>query len=545
VVPEAHRRWSARALGVLLLVAATITLLTLWSYPPVFVDEAYRVSRAEGLLEMGWPFGDLDRGVFDSFDGHRYFFPWLDILPVSFLYRLFGDRLLSVRLCSMLFSVLLLCDVYLIAYRLLGLNSAIISTVVLFVSCGFSLSSRLGRQDVIVAALGYGSIALCVRTLQSRRPLVGFLSGLLVAMAFEVHPNGMIFGPIAVALYLTDGLTVLRAPYFWMAMLGIAGGLCLYAIVHILPAPDTYFSLVRMGYSSTHTPPFMSGQPASWIRGIGEALRLAWWNHSYYYLLSVWAVVVLVRRAKAGGHRVLAISVASLLSVGLCIGEKHAYYAVLLAPALSILLSMGLSDLVEAIADHEQRVVRRVLSAGALLAVLVVSFAPPVFRSASDIRHAIRSVGNVREEYAHVVARVGRHVPNTAVVIGPATYGLDLACGKYMTWEQIVYYQRLHPEATLTGSVSALGPEYLIVDDSLRAFVLSDEVREASSPYVRHLSLAQVDFDEFLSEDAHVVASVTSATYGEVVVFRLDPSMARVCQSPYRVSTISSHVPRY
>ena len=81
-------------------------------------------------------------------------------LDYSLFIRAFGPDLFSMRLASLVFGMVLLAAVFAIGVRLYGKSTGLIFSVTLVASRPFFASSHLGRHDIIVAALGFVSIAL-------------------------------------------------------------------------------------------------------------------------------------------------------------------------------------------------------------------------------------------------------------------------------------------------------------------------------------------------------------------------------------------------
>src|SRR4051794_38735742 len=132
------------------------------STPSPFTDEGWNASRAWGLLHTGRAYGSLDAGVFDHYDGYWTYFPWIGTALHAIPVFLFGPTLFSVRLVSLLFGVLLLTTVYIIGRILYDQRVGLVSVGLLALSVPFAAMSHLARHDIVVAALGFCAIALCL-----------------------------------------------------------------------------------------------------------------------------------------------------------------------------------------------------------------------------------------------------------------------------------------------------------------------------------------------------------------------------------------------
>src|SRR5215217_3493052 len=143
-----------------ILLIAIVHVATLMNAPAPFVDEAWLASRADGFLKTGYGVGELDAGVFERYPGYeRYFWllgPWLHSLPL----RIAGINLFALRLESLLFGIVLLGIIYFIARRLGSYRCGLIAVLLGGFSLPFTISTHLARQDIVIATLGFGAIAL-------------------------------------------------------------------------------------------------------------------------------------------------------------------------------------------------------------------------------------------------------------------------------------------------------------------------------------------------------------------------------------------------
>ena len=233
------RRVSANPRTWLIVLFVAIAGLHTWSlmrFPTPFVDEAWLASRAWGFMQTGRAFGPLDAGVFDRFEGYWTFFPWLSTVIQSLALRFSpAPSLLAVRVVSLLFGGVLLGAVYSIANSLGGRKYGLLSVGLVSLSWPFFYSAHLARTDVIAAALGFMGIAFYFSN-RSSRWWMGLLSGLCVALAFEVHPHSAIYGPVLVGLYFLHWRwSMFRQAHFWGFVVGVVIGLAFYAGLHILP----------------------------------------------------------------------------------------------------------------------------------------------------------------------------------------------------------------------------------------------------------------------------------------------------------------------
>lgn len=493
-----------------LLTFVAAALLHGWSlrrYPVLFVDEAWFASRAWEFIHTGRAFGSLDAGVIDRFEGYWTFFPWLPTVIQSAVLRFAAaPTLLSVRLTALAFGFALLAALYAIAHRLGGPWLGVITVAIVSVSSPFFHSAHLGRYDIFAAAFGFGAVALYLNN-RAQRPWLSALSGLLVALAFECHPNSIAFGPAIVALYfLHHRWAMFRQRGFWALVGGVLLGLAGYAALHILPYPQTYLALNQLAFTATHTPPLFTLDPAV----LGQAVTDMGVMLLYLYLplipLIVWAVVALARRHSDEDRTLLVLG--GVLTVGhlLLVRNKFLYYTILYTPSIDLLLAALLLTLARRPwrglpADYARRA-----AVGGLCAAFVLGNLAPLRTDYYPIYQAAQS-------------QVNRAVMPADSIIGSQTFWFGLYEHKYYSWEEIIYYRRYAPGSTLEDALRALHPDILIIDRHLDRFI-SDE--PDGSTYSQHLTLSRREMEAFLAAHAQLVTEFDNSYYGRVRVYRLE-----------------------
>ncbi|MDQ2806852.1 MAG: glycosyltransferase family 39 protein, partial [Chloroflexota bacterium] len=210
--PLAINRRNRIQIVALLGLLTAIHLLSLLRFPAAFEDEGWLANRAWGLLHTGWAFGTVDSGVFENYPHYERFFFWLCSALTAPALALFGPTLLAVRLVSLLFGLVLLVVIYYIAVQLYDHYTGLLAVGLLGLSVPFFQMAHLGRQDITVAAFGYGAVACYLSAARSGRAWQGFLAGLLATLTLDIHPSGAIFIAALGLLCLRDyGLRVVQS----------------------------------------------------------------------------------------------------------------------------------------------------------------------------------------------------------------------------------------------------------------------------------------------------------------------------------------------
>lgn len=505
------------ALVCLLVGVAGLNLLSLLRFPSPDVDEAWRASRAWALIRTGRAFGTLDAGVFDRYEGYWTFFPWLEIWFTASAIRLLGLSLFAVRLVSLVFGLLLLVCLYAIASNLEGPLVGILGVVLVAFSRSFLLSSHLARQDIMVAAFGFGAVALHLTDRGRSFTVRSVLCGLATGVAFEIHPNGIIYGLVIVVLYLLDyGLSMLRSNRFRGFVLGVSIGFSFYVAMHVLPYPQTYIGLTRLGYSSTHTPPIMVLDPGVWLLGFRHTGELLLYLNPAEALLGSWAMVLLLQRRSTSELKLLFILGTLFVAVSLLIRNKIGYYGILIYPMLHVLLAAGMARVAQEACRAFRRNDRRTL----LIRGLTLALACFCVVQGSILRNLRPLLSRPMADFQKAMLSVRQTVPVDSTVMGTQTYWFAIPDQRYLSWEQLAYYRRYVPDSSLEDALHAFLPDYLIIDRHMRYFMTDNP--GATSPYRGFLTLPKADMDAFLAQQGHLVRLIETSTFGSIEIYKID-----------------------
>ncbi|MGH2351435.1 MAG: ArnT family glycosyltransferase [Chloroflexota bacterium] len=496
-----------------LLVAMALGLLTLLRTPAPNVDEAWNANRAWGMLQTGHAFGTMDSGVFDRYDGYWTYFPWLGTAIHAVAIRAFGPSLTTIRLTSLLFGLVLLVETYVIARRLCGHRVGLVAIALLSCSTPFLYSSHLGRHDIMVATFGFGAIALYLTERSSRYPVQSLIAGLLVGLAFEIHYNGMIYGPVLAALCLFDhGWSVFRARRVWAAAAGVLLGLLYFAAMHVLPFPQTYLALAAMGPAPARVPPFLVADPHVWWESLVDLNTVLVTAAGGRIILMVGALISLWQTRSRSDRRFLALVGALVLTFAAVIRHKLTFYDILLTPITDILAA----SLVVAVFNqlrrtqwcHSWRSSSRAVAVGVLV---LVAMAP-------DLRPLM---AEPMRDYQLMIDRLHPLIPADSTVMGPQTYWSGLPPDqRYLSWEQLVYYRYVHPTSTVEDAFRALRPDFLILDKKVGQFIAEDRAQLPLK--VQHLHVPKDELDQVLDSHARLVQTIHTDITGVVRVYRME-----------------------
>ncbi|MGH2459326.1 MAG: ArnT family glycosyltransferase, partial [Chloroflexota bacterium] len=487
-----------------LAVVTIFNLLTLLSFPAPFVDEAWGANRAWALLQTGRAFGTMDQGVFQRFPGYWTYFPWLGTAIHAATIWAFGLSLSSMRLTSLIFGLILLVAIYTIARRLLGTKAGLLALLLTSVSPTFLRASHLGRDDIVVTALGFGAIALYLTDRSTGIPFQSVLCGLLVGLTLDIHPNGMIFGPAIAALYLYDrGPRLVRSIRFWGFATGSAAGVGFFVTKHLVAYPETYTALSRQFYGVWREPPLFVLDPSTWLQSIvGLGFVLVQSSDAKLVIVLI-ASYAFLRSGSKAERRLIVIFLALAFGFAALIRFKVTEYDVLIAPAADLVVAGYLCHLMAGPPLRSRsRMIKLTLIplAGSLALALAVTIAGLASPGLSD--------------YQTVVANLQATVAPGASVMGPQTYWFGLTDHSYLSLEQIAYFQSFTPGASVEDALRSLHPDYLILDRQSDQFVVAD--RATLPPFFTFLYVSKPGLVTFLSAHARLAREVKTTTYGDV-----------------------------
>lgn len=491
-----HRAVSRPAVLFSIVVVGLLAMhaLSLRHYPPIFVDEAFLISRAWGWLQTGLNFGPLDSGVFEKqFAG---FWTFHSLIPTWFhavFVYLFGLDVSLLRLASLLCGAVLLVAVFSISHQLTASSSCAFTAVLLvIVSFPFILSAHHIRYDIIVAALAFSAIAIYLAALKRKSVLLGTVSGLLLGMAFEVHVNAVIYGPVIVALsFSEERWRFYRQRVFWGFAGGCAIGLAWYLWAHVIRYPETYFGIGR-AMAGTHYPPLLLGSPLALVIAIAEMVQYLLILSQFRMMVTLVAGFMLWKWGLA--PKPLLMFVVGFLSFAVMIKAKMDYYLILIAPFADILLAVWIDQFLFQ---------RRLLSPGWKRGRAIITTSLTLSLLFSLAVFLITFKFRPISEANPVAQRIERVIPAGGSVMGSQVYWFNLYQYRYISWQYILAYRMYEPESTFADAMIALRPDVLVIDRHLREFILADLETPPQAGLARYFwerRLPKDDVDAFITQ---------------------------------------------
>ncbi len=472
-------------------------------------------SRAWAWLHTGLNFGPLDAGVWDKFEGYWTVLPLLPTLVNATFIRLFGLKVGSLRLASLLAGFGLLAIVYYIFYELYrSRRGGLIAVFLVSTSLSFLYSSHFIRQDIYVATLGFGAIALYLAGRRRQQSVLSLLAGLLIGAAFEFHPNGAIYAPVIGALYLLDdGRHFVRRRSFWVFVFGICLGLAWYAWLHIIPYPQTYVAMMSRKSLVTHMPPIASRNPITILLGLSSMAGYLFLGTGGRILATAVIATIVLRHKWTALHvKPLVMLAVGVTTFALLIRNRVGHYVILVAPFSDIVLAGWIEQALQATGVDSPWLGRGnavVLSAVAMSLVFTygtVILTPPP------------------GDMELVANRIELVMSPSDTVIGSQTYWFGLYQYNYQSWHQILRYQWFNPGSTFEEAMKALRPDVLVMDVYWRSFTVEGpqhSPRSGLPPGDWDRGLSNEEVKSFLTRYGRLEDRFYTASYGTVEIYSL------------------------
>ncbi len=503
-------------------VVATVValhLLSLTRTPPPFVDEVHLVSPAWAFAQTGRDLGSMSISAITEDDGRWLHGSLLGVSVQALVIRTLGLSIFSVRLVSLVFGLLILVSVYAIARHLYDARTGFTAVLLASLSPSFFGSPHVARYDVMVAALGFGAVALYVTDDSRGFSPRSLLSGLAIGLAFELHPNAVLYLPPVVALFLLDyGWSTFRSRRFWGFLIGGCAGLTFYAVLHILPnfgdvtagVSGAASRLVQvngtLGYS--RVPPILGG-PQEWRQSVVDTLRMILRFADMRIPLVVGAVVLLIVRRSPSDKRLLILFGVLLLEfLALISLHKPVYYDIELSPATDLVLA---AVLINRFRLPSRPAMQAILRTAAIWGLLVGAFC----------RTALLPIRNsCLDDYNATLAYLQAAIPPQSIITGDEGFWFGFPEYNYFNWEHLVHYQRQIPGATLEDAFRANHTDFLILGPHMSEFIQDDKNRMI--PGLEFLQISRTEMIGFLSSHAVLVTAITTEMYGDVRLYKID-----------------------
>ncbi len=486
--------------------AMGVHLLILTTYPAVFIDEGWFSNAAWHWARTGVNFDPMHAGVLDQF-GYvwiRRFF--LGQAPWSLMFSLFGVGFFQARLTAWLIGAALVGITVAAGKQLYSARVGLLAALLLAISWPFAQASHYARQDILLTLVVLVAFVIAVYALRRERWWAHVLAGFLLGISPDIHQNGMAFIPALAALYLTYyGRSLLMKRGTWLAALGGGAGLLIFAVVHILPSPETYSLLFSFDFGSTGNSALPITNPTMLPQSIvGEFSRFRFFDNNLDLALIAGAGVYLLLRRDRADNLLLTYTGAALVGFMLVIGNKTTLYAILLYPFFMLVIAGAFVSLLR----ERDRAYR------ALVMVLLV-----VFIGKSMLFIAKPAYASRNYDYHAITERIKTVTPVGARVMALPGWWLGLNEYDFRSFLSLAYY-RFFNDYSVEEAMEQLRPDILVLDHVTELLAVPDgKVLEGSFD---HYKVSRDELSAFLNLRGEVVLEFDDPWHDRFTVYRIN-----------------------
>jgi 4-amino-4-deoxy-L-arabinose transferase-like glycosyltransferase len=506
-----------------LIVGYTIGLMPgLTRWPPLINDEGREAN-------LFWVASGADPAA-ERMNAFRGFATWgnggLQGATAAVIFRLGGVGVFQARLTSLLWGGLLLVLVYWLGRRYWNRAVGLAAATLLAISNPFLVATHTLRPDVQVVVMIVGALLLVELALDAgtRRPLLLlFLSGLLLGLVVDTHPNGLAFFPLVGLVFpLRQGWLVFpRRREVWIFGLGIVGAALYYLAVRFVPDPAGFTA--ALGYWVGVDKALPVAKSSGGIVGrLGVMLTNEYLRYEDYFgeeplelalvmlglLGGLWMAI---RGSYPCRLILLGLAFAALFFV-VAVSTKSKYYMLLTYPLYVLLVARVL----ERIADWAGSALATRFSSLAtrpslldprylLLAVLVVAAMvwPLKVQDRAWDNYIQARRYRAGQEYFQLTDRLNELAGPGAKILAPPVYWIGLRDHPYV---DIYVYERLQRQYGMTPAQ--------FLDETRPDFVITDAKIATDRRVERQL------YDELDSRSKYELV-VRHKSYGDVAIYRL------------------------
>jgi len=494
--------WSA-IFVVLIILVLGFHAISLTQYPVVNGDEPWFADAVWNFANNGILFDTMHTGPLDQFGYEWVRRCFLGIVPWVVSFKLFGVGLLQTRATSLVCGFFLLLLTWFAGRKMYGNQTGLLAALLVAVSPQFLHSAHFGRQEILLAGVLMLAFISAWIALERERGWAHFVTGLILGFSVDVHQNGWLFIPAFAVMYLMHyRWRLLRSRGMWLALAGGLIGVLYYALVFVLPNPEVYFRLHSFSFTGNNGLSLLSDLP-----GLANALREEIGRYRFYDNNLIFAVigagaVYLLARARVADRRLVVFVGVTFLVFAFLRSSKTYFYAILLFPFMMLIAAETFSGLV-----RNSQSLPRAFALGLLGMFLLNSGL-----------HLVRPVmeENRGYNYEALGQQIRAVIPAGAKVLGLPTWWFALPSADYTYHSSLTLnYYAFFNDYTLEEGLSAIRPDYIIIDDILRGVLLSFD-QFTTSPFY---GVPGDEFYAFLDEQGQLVLELENKWHGVIEVY--------------------------
>jgi 4-amino-4-deoxy-L-arabinose transferase-like glycosyltransferase len=477
-------------------VALTVNVLTLTTYPAIHTDEAWYANLAQNWLATGSRWTTLDIGAFP--DGRGQGTTTLGAVPTRLAIQAWGLSLKSIRLPSLLAGLALLGVVAGVGSLLWPGRSGPLASLVLLTQPLFLLGSHLARPEIWLALVVLLALGCSVLGWKRNQLAWDVVAGLLAVLAVEIHQNGTVFAVgLAVAYLVRYGRAVLRQrgslAFYGTSLLGMMA--YLYRHVDWLLPDQGSGSAGGFGAHASHSMPLLSDNPLQWV--VNELVRylLYFGKEPLAALLLGLGIAAALRRRGMADRVLLAWLAGSALAMMLLVSHKLETYLLPMLSVGALLVGHGMADLLEREGARGRQAVA--LTFGVLALPLLLTLGESGTNQTAQLQRELQAA-----------------VPCERI-LGPNRYWLAFSDCDFRSWDVVSHYHHLRG-TSFEESMAAIRPDYLLIDSTIVSKLRDDF--EMGSQAGSYYALPREDFQRFLDERTTLVRWIATPAHDAIQV---------------------------
>jgi len=402
---------------------------------------------------IGTNWKDVDRFTYNTLPA--------GILNLALWFKLFGFSLITARLSSVFWGILLLVSLHRFLVALGSTQAvAIAAALLLAVDYNFILAATFGRVDIMNGALGFAALASYV-SLRGNYFRSALLTGSsLVTLSCLTHPNGLAFCAAFVFLVFYLDRRALRINHFVLVALpAFIAAACW--VWYVSQDPQAALSQLRANASQSR----MTGFLNPW-NSISNEVRNRYLTAFGFpqgehppgplkakvvvlcaYIISVTGVLSNSSLRKTAAVRVL-LWLLLILNVYLFFFEafKFTYYLVLIVPVYDAILAIYLMHL------YREGASRRKLAVAVVGLISIVQVGGILLRIKQN---------QYRRDYLPAVAFLKERAKPQDLVFATSDFGFDYG------------FERNIKDEFSIGYRSGLDPDYIVMDSNYSGNMMS------------------------------------------------------------------------
>ncbi|MFN8521707.1 MAG: glycosyltransferase family 39 protein [Chloroflexota bacterium] len=496
--PPAAKRTAAWS-DWLLVAAIAVYLLAnipyLMAWPPVNGDEGRE-------MNAFWVASGIDpsaRNLDPVFQHDPLYKGGLQGFTTGISFRLGGLGLFQGRIVSLIWGGALLWSTYLAGRRIVGQAASVLAVLFLAVSQPFLVSSHIVRPDVMVATLVMLALWASLRGVETGGRIWHLLSGLLLGLSFDVHPNTLAFMPLVGLVYVyVHGRRFLVQRDAWIFVAGLGIAAAYYLGARVLPDPVHYLETFQYWVGVDKRPPLLATRGGSPIQA--ELGRWTSYFSHRYLELGVLGIGVVVAGIRSVRHRCPDLLIAGLAIAitvfTVLVSSKTEFYMILFFPLLTLLLGSALATI------HEQLTGHRVLAA-----VAAVALALGGMGFEDNFRDMVEAASDLKErDYGTLTAQIEAYIPAGSRVIAPPIYWIGLSNPPYyLDFVDFYVWERVSRERRTSWSefLAEINPSYVILDSKAK------------------YEVTRTGQTRFMEDNAELLGSIRHVNYGRVEIWKM------------------------